>query len=241
MPPRAAVDQPHAGLHQGDRFVVDQVRRFGRERRVDGEVIDVRQHVADFFDARDAELGRLLGGEERIVAEHAHLKRQGPLGDFLADAAQADDAERLVGELRAHEGLAVPLALAELGIGFGHAPRQGEHQREGVLGRAERVARRRVHHHDAQPRGGFLVDVVGADAGPGDRPQPLVSFQHVAADRHAAAADRAVELGQGLFQGVALQAGADFVLDARLAAASRSRPSWAMGSRMMMRALVIWC
>ena len=88
-----------------------------------------------------------------------------------------------------------------------------------MLGRAERVARRRVHHHDAQPRGGFLVDVVGADAGPRDRPQAAIPFQHVAADRDAAAADRAVELGQRLFQRLALQAGADFVLDAR---ASRS-------------------
>jgi hypothetical protein len=67
-----------------------------------------------------------------------------------------------------------------------------------VLGRAERVARRRVHHHDAQARGRLLVDVVGADAGPGDRPQALVAFEHVAANRDAAAANRAVELGQGL-------------------------------------------
>ena len=95
--------------------LVDEVGRFGRERRVDGEVIDVRQHVADVFDARDAELGGLLGGEERIVAEDAHLKGEGPLGDFLADAAEADDAEGFVGELRAHEGFAVPLAFAELG------------------------------------------------------------------------------------------------------------------------------
>ena len=113
MPPRAAVDQPHAGLHQRDRLGVDQVGRFRRQRRVDGEVIDVRQHVADLLDPRDAELGGLLGGEERIVAEHAHLECLGPLGDLLADAPQADDAERLVGELRAHVGLAVPLALEQ--------------------------------------------------------------------------------------------------------------------------------
>ena len=62
-------------------------------------------------------------------------------------------------------------------VGRGDVARQGEHQRDRVLGRAERVAGRRVHHDDAQPRGGVLVDVVGADAGPHDRLQPAVAFQ----------------------------------------------------------------
>ena len=57
------------------------------------------------------------------------------------------------------------------------------------------------------------VDVVGADAGPGDRPQPRVAFERLGGDLHAAAADGAVELGQGLVQFLALQAGADLVLD----------------------------
>ena len=42
----------------------------------------------------------------------------------------------------------------------------------------------------------------------------LLPSRTSAADRDAAAADGAVELGQGLFQGVALEAGADFVVDA---------------------------
>ncbi len=66
----------------------------------------------------DAELRGLLRREERIVAEHAHLEGLGPLGDFLADAAEADDAERLVGELRAHVRVAVPLAFDQALIGW---------------------------------------------------------------------------------------------------------------------------
>ena len=44
--------------------------------------------------------------------------------------------------------------------------------------------------------------------------QPAVAFERLGRDLHAAAADRAVELGQRFAQGVALEAGADFVLDA---------------------------
>ena len=54
------------------------------------------------------------------------------------------------------------------------------------------------------------VDVVDADAGPGDGPQPRVALQGVGGDFHAAAADGAVGLGQGVVQIVALQPGADF-------------------------------
>ena len=59
------------------------------------------------------------------------------------------------------------------------------------------------------------VDVVGADAGPHDGLEPVVAFQGLGGDFDAAAADGAVELGQGRAEGVAFQAGADFVLDAR--------------------------
>ncbi len=116
------VDQAHARLHDFDRFGINQIGRLGRERRVDGEVIDLRQHVANFFDARDAQLGGLLGRKERIVTENAHLKGERPLGDFLADAAQADDAQGLVGELRAHERFAVPLAFAQFCVSLCDAP-----------------------------------------------------------------------------------------------------------------------
>ena len=60
-----------------------------------------------------------------------------------------------------------------------------------------------------------LVDVVGADAGPHDRLQPPIAFERVGRDLHAAAADRAVELRERFAERVALEAGADLVLNAR--------------------------
>ena len=91
-----------------------------------------------------------------------------------------------------------------------------------------RVAGRRVHDDDAQPRGGPRIDIVGADAGPHDRFEPVVAFQGIGRDLHAAAADGAVELGQRRAQGIPLQSGADFVFDARrgLAAWPDLRARW---------------
>ena len=61
-----------------------------------------------------------------------------------------------------------------------------------VLGGAERVSGRRVHHHNSQARCRLGIDVIGAHARAHDRLQPVISFQRIGRDLHAAATDRAV-------------------------------------------------
>jgi hypothetical protein len=208
------VDQPHARLQPIKLRDVDQIARLFGERRVDREVIDVRQHVVDLLVPLDAKLLRLLLRHERVVAEHPHLQRLGPLHHRQADTAEADDAERLAGDLGAHVLRTIPAAFDQRLIRRGDVPRQGEHQRHRMLGRAERVAGRGVHHDDAGPRGGGAVDVVGADAGPHDRLQLTVPFERLGGDLHAAATDGAVEFRQGIAEVVTLETGANLVGDA---------------------------
>ena len=121
--------------------------------------------------------------------------------------------KRLVRQLRAHVVLAVPPAGLQTLVGRRDVAGQTEHQRKRVFRRAQRVAGRRVHDHDAVTCGRSLVDVVGADAGPHDRAQATIALQRLRGDLHAAAADRAVRLGQRLAEFVTLQAGANLVLD----------------------------
>ena len=49
--------------------------------------------------------------------------------------------------------------------------RQGEEQRDGVLGCGDVVPTRRIHDDDATPGGGLDIDVINADAGPTDHAQ----------------------------------------------------------------------
>ena len=86
---------------------------------MDGEIIDVWKHVPHLFHPLDTEFGGLFLGEKRVKAEDPHLEGHRPLGDFLADAAEADDAERFVGKLRPHVRFAVPLAGEEAVVGGG--------------------------------------------------------------------------------------------------------------------------
>jgi hypothetical protein len=94
-------------------------------------------------------------------------ERGQPLGHQYADPAQADDADGLVRHLHAHERRALPRALAQRGVGGRDLTCRGEQERDGVLGGADDVRRRGVHHHDPALGRGLHVDVVQADAGPG--------------------------------------------------------------------------
>ena len=71
------------------------------------------------LDLLDAEVERALLGQERVVGEHPHLQPDRAVGDDRADIAAADQAERLAGQLDAHEAVLFPLA----GLGRGRWPR----------------------------------------------------------------------------------------------------------------------
>ena len=187
------------------RFLVS-----GVSVRVDGQVIDLGSISATECARLDAKLLGLVGRAGRDRSRGPHFQAAGAGGHGQADPPQPDDAQRLAGQLHAHELLAVPAALEQALIGRGDLPRHGQHQGDRQLGGRDGVAAGRVHHDDALLGGGLDVDVVHADAGPRDRPEPGVAVEHVGGDLHAAAADGAVGLQQGLAQVVALQAGADF-------------------------------
>ena len=59
------------------------------------------------------------GRQERIVGDDLHLQPDGAIGDDRADVAAADDAQRLAGDLHAHERVLFPLAGLGRGVGFG--------------------------------------------------------------------------------------------------------------------------
>ena len=175
--------------------------RFVGERRVDGEVVDLRQHFVDGFDRLDAQLLRSLARQERIVAEHLHLERQRPLGDGQADAAQADDAERLAGHLRAHVLVAVPLA-GRCRLWYAGAMFRDRASISAIVCSAVL---------SVLPAGVFITTMparVAASLSMLSVPTPArtIAFSRrlpssdSARDLHAAAADRAVELGQRLAQ-----------------------------------------
>ena len=118
----------------------------------------------------DAELAVALGADERVEGDDAHAEALRALGDELADAAEAEDAERLVHELDAASTSSAPSGPAiERGVRLRDVAGEREQQRERVLGGGDDVGLRRVGDDDAALGRGGDVDVVDADAGAADR------------------------------------------------------------------------
>ena len=103
-----AVDEAGAVLHRGDRLGVDQADRLRRLRHVQGDQVGAAEHLLDALQPLDPELAEALGGDELVEGDDVHLEALGALGDELADAAEADHAERLAVELGALELGPVP-------------------------------------------------------------------------------------------------------------------------------------
>ena len=127
-------------------------------------------------------------------------------GDDRADIARADQAERLAGNLDAHEVVLRPLAGLGLGIGLGDLAGEREDHRDGVFGSGDRVAERGVHHHHALRRGGGNIDIVDADAGAADDFQVRRGVEHLLGHLGRAADGEAIiiaDAGDQLFGGFA--------------------------------------
>ena len=121
-----------------------------------------------------SEIARLLGRDERIKRNYLHAERARPRRHRAANSAQADDAKCLALQLDADESLAVPMSRFQTGVRLRHAARQRNQERDGVFGGCDRVAVRRVHHHDAAFSRRRHIDVVDAYAGATDHAQRAV-------------------------------------------------------------------
>ncbi len=185
--PRAQFTMRTPGFMMAMDVRVDQAFGLRRQADVQREVVGVLEDLVERGEG-DAILARDDRRDERVVGDQLHAEGGGAPGDFEADAAEADDAERLAAQLRALQGFLVPFAGVHGLVRARDAAAHGDHQAERQLGDGDGVGAGRVHHHDAVVGGGGGVDVV---------------------DAHAGAADDA-ELGRVLEQrGVGLDGGAD--------------------------------
>ncbi len=114
-----AVDDAHALLHLGDRRRVDDVLASSSVSGVCRVMKSARRQQLVELDLLDAELDGALLRQEGVEGDDLHLQADGAVGDDRADIAAADHAERLAGDLDAHEAVLLPLAGLGRGVGGG--------------------------------------------------------------------------------------------------------------------------
>ena len=173
------VDVDRALLQQRERLVADHPARLVRERRVTRENVDLRQQRLQAPHGLGAATPHFVGRHVLVVCEDAHPDRARKLRHTAPDVADADDAERLAGELRVSATPRGPVAGPRRLVDEQRALHADEHQHQRVLGDGLRVRARPVDDGDPETRGGGNVDDVEAGAVAADHP-------HVRASNHQA-------------------------------------------------------
>src|SRR5829696_5647046 len=180
------VDDDDAALGRGELVGADQAHGLGGLRQVDRDEVRLPEQLLQGHQPH-AQLSGAPRLDVGVVGDQRDAEGGQPLGDQHPDAAQPDDADGLVGELDAHELRPLPRALAQGGVRRRDLPGGRQQQGHGVLGGADDVRRRRVHHHDPALGRSGDVHVVQPDPGAGDHLQVRRRGQGLGVDLGGAA------------------------------------------------------
>ena len=157
--PARGIDQDRARLHASKPSGVEQAARLIVEDKVQ------RNHVGACQQRVEINQRNLCPGSGRsIPGDHLHADPCADARDLASDPAEADNAERLAGELHAFGRLPGP--GAHLAIHPRDIARAGEHQRDRVLGDGGvAIALDRVHRDAeiAQRRNVHVARRAGAE------------------------------------------------------------------------------
>jgi hypothetical protein len=208
------VHEHRGGLHELEPRGVDQVVRLLRVGHVQRDHVRLAQQLVE-RQQLELQLRGALGREVGVVPHHVHAERARQLRHVPADAAQADDADRLAAELGALEPLAVPFTAAHRFRGPGDVAGLREQQAHRVLRGADRVGAGRVHDRDSPTGGRVHVDVVHPGAGAGDHAQPGAVGEQIRGHARLAAHDQGLRAPERPLELVTRLAGAVHHLDLR--------------------------
>ena len=192
------VDQDDAVFHGGVLVGAEHADGLVGLRQMHRDEIGQGKELLHVVVERHAQLLGALGAAVRIVADQVHAEGAGALGHQAADAAKAEDGQRLLIQLAAAELAARPLARVHAGVGLGGVARACQHQAHGLLGGGDDVGGGGVAHDDAGLGGGLDVDVVHAHARAADDAQLRSRGDDLARDVRGGAHHERIVVGDGL-------------------------------------------
>ena len=192
------VDEAGPGLHGRERLASHEAARLVGGREVQGDEVAHPVEVLGRVRLLDAQLPVAALRHEGVVGHDHHPEALRALGDHLPDAAEAEHAEGLAGDLDAAELRALPAPLHQARVGLGDVARLRHHQGDGVLGRRQGVGPGGVADDDAPAGGRRDVDVVDAGAGAAHHLEPVRAGDQLGRDLGRAAHHQGVVVADAL-------------------------------------------
>ena len=179
------VDDEGGLLHQPQFALAQQVPRVGNELRMQRDEIGLAQQVV--VGRVDHTVFGFVGFRQpaRVAVEDAHAEAVGAPRHRLADAAGADQTDRLAAHRRAGEMVRLRSRIdpgAEQLVAFDNAPRHRQQQAEADVGGGIGDDGRNVGDRDLALGRGGDVDLVGRDHHGVDGAQVRIGGDHIGVD-----------------------------------------------------------
>ena len=184
------VDQERLRLHALQPVGIEHADRLRRLRAMDADEVGARQRGVEIGDRLAAGGLDVGGGLVGIEHQHVHFHRQAALGGAAADAAEADDQDRLAVEIeRQHAEPLRPSVVPDQRMHFGRALGERQHHEQRAFGDRGRIGRACDHQRDLAAAERRDVDGVEADADPGHDEHVLRGLELGIAEAGAAERD----------------------------------------------------
>ena len=197
-PAPSGVDDAHTVLHLRERLGADEPARLVVQRQVECDEVGLGVELVEGAARLHAELAEALGRDERVVRDDTHPEPERAARHLPPDPPEAEDAERLAGDLDPGEPRAIPGAGLERGMRLRNVAHEREHECDRMLGRGVDRRLRGVRHDDPASRGCLDVDVVDADSGAPDDPESCRALDERRVERRRRADDDRVEVADDL-------------------------------------------
>ena len=181
----AGIQQDDPRLHLRHGLGIDNLRRLREQGAVQADHVGLVQERVQAHIGADLPACVAL---RAAVGQHLHAQRPGDAPHLSADAAKADDAHGLTGQLR-QRALPVaplrpilPLALVDGAVMLRHMIADLQQQRNGELRHRVRAVARHIGHRHALLPGVVHVHQIISGGEDGDIPHVGAGVQHLPAD-----------------------------------------------------------
>ena len=161
------VDDPQTGLGLGQHFGVYEVHRLGGAGQVQCHEV-ARADQGFEIDQFAAKFGSSSSVDERIEGHQVHIEGLGTGRNEATNAAEADDAQGLLGQLDPVPLAALPAAVNERCMRLSDIAGLGQHHRQCVLGGRHGVGERCVGYQHVVGRRRLDIDIVETDTSAAD-------------------------------------------------------------------------
>ena len=199
-PAAGTVDKSYRRFHHFNLLIAYHIKRLLISRHMYADIIRFFEEAVQVLGNLDAEFLRVRRCSERVIAKYFHIKTLSHPGYCHADTPHTYKTQHFAVELVTHIFFPVPRTALETAACRNYVTTHSQHQRHGMLCRAECIATGCVHNYYAAASSFGYVNIIDSNSGTGDSFEFAGVSQHFWRNLGAASNYQPVELADNACQ-----------------------------------------